>query len=73
MTQQDRRIYLIKELLKENSAYGNIAVPVSEAEQKRLLRALFNVRGASPVNDGFFENPGRIPQRGNFKERHYRL
>jgi len=55
MTQQDRRIYLINELLKENPSYGNIAVPEGEAEQKRLLRALFNVRDAQPASDGFLK------------------
>lgn len=53
MTQQERRTYLINELLKENAVCGNVAVPESEAEQKRLLRALFNVRGAQPASDGF--------------------
>lgn len=55
MTQQERRTYLINELLKENPAYGNVAVPEGETEQKRLLRALFNVRGAQPASDGFLE------------------
>lgn len=55
MTQQERRTYLINELLKENPAYGNVAVPEGEAEQKRLLRALFNVRGAQPASDGFLK------------------
>ena len=44
MTQNERRIYLIKELLSENSEYKNIEIPKSESEQKLLLRALFNVR-----------------------------
>ncbi len=55
MTQQERRVYLINELLKENTAYGNVSVPEGEAEQKRLLRALFNVRKAQPVSDGFLK------------------
>jgi len=55
MTQQERRTYLINELLKENTAYGNVSVPEGEAEQKRLLRALFNVRGAQPASDGFLK------------------
>lgn len=55
MTQQERRTYLINELLKENPAYGNVAAPEGEAEQKRLLRALFNVRVAQPASDGFLK------------------
>ena len=44
MTQAERRIYLISELKKENPQYADISVPNTAAEQKMLLRALFNVR-----------------------------
>ncbi len=53
MTQNERRIYLIKELLSENSEYRNIEIPKSESEQKLLLRALFNVR-APGIKDSEF-------------------
>ncbi len=55
MTQDERRIYLIRELLKENPQYNGITVPESNAEQKRLLRALFNVRMPMPVSNDFLE------------------
>lgn len=44
MTQQERRIYLISSLLKEQPLYSGTEIPGDEQEQKYLLRALFNVR-----------------------------
>ena len=37
MTQTDRRLYLIAELLKENPEYKNISIPKDEEEQKTNL------------------------------------
>ena len=53
MTQDDRRKYLIAELLKEQPEYSNISVPISKTEEKQLLRALFNVRLPLPIGDDF--------------------
>ncbi len=53
MTQDDRRKYLIAELLKEQPEYSNIPVPISKTEEKQLLRALFNVRLPLPAGDDF--------------------
>ena len=53
MTQDDRRKYLIAELLKEQPEYSNISVPISKTEEKQLLRALFNVRLPLPTGDDF--------------------
>lgn len=53
MTQDDRRKYLIAELLKEQPEYSNIIIPKDETEQKKLLRALFNVRMPLPISDDF--------------------
>jgi O-acetyl-ADP-ribose deacetylase (regulator of RNase III) len=44
MTQSERRIYLIKALLKEQPQYSNMQIPKEEQEQKNLLRSLFNIR-----------------------------
>lgn len=44
MNQEEKRIFLIKELLKEQPAYKGMEMPQTSLEQKRLLRALFNVR-----------------------------
>ena len=44
MHQGELREYLIRYLLDENKAYPNTPVPSGAAEQKRVLRALMNVR-----------------------------
>lgn len=44
MNQEEKRIFLIKELLKEQPEYKGMEIPQTFLEQKRLLRALFNVR-----------------------------
>ena len=53
MTQDEKREYLITELLKEQSAYEKNKIPTIETEQKKLLRSLFNIRMPLPVSDGF--------------------
>lgn len=53
MMQTERRIYLISELLKESPEYKNIKIPTDEAEQKKLLRSLFNIRMPKPVSNEF--------------------
>ena len=55
MTQTERRLFLIQELLKERPQYSKIEIPPSEQEQKVLLRALFNIRMPLPVNDEFLD------------------
>ena len=53
MTQAERRIYLIKELLNEQPQYRNMNIPENSEEQRRLLRSLMNVRLAAPITDEF--------------------
>lgn len=53
MTQQERRIYLIGELLKEQPKYRDIEIPQNEQDQKRLLRSLMNVRPPLSVGEDF--------------------
>lgn len=55
MTQSERRLYLITELKKENRQYGNLPVPSDTAEQKYLLRALFNARPPKAASDEFLK------------------
>lgn len=55
MTQAERRLFLIKELLKEQPRYSKMEIPPSEQEQKVLLRALFNIRMPLPANDKFLD------------------
>lgn len=44
MTQAEKRIYLIKQLLSEQPQYKEIPIPKNTSEQKRLLRSLINIR-----------------------------
>ena len=53
MTQQDKRLFLIKYLLNEQPQYRDMQIPKSEAEQKRLLRSLMNVRHPKAIDDNF--------------------
>ncbi|MCD7775366.1 MAG: protein-ADP-ribose hydrolase [Clostridiales bacterium] len=53
MTQSERRTYLISALLKEQPQYPETEIPKGEAEQKILLRSLFNIRMPIPVSGEF--------------------
>lgn len=53
MDQNERRIFLIKELLNESPEYSAAKIPADKGEQKRLLRSLMNVRMPAPVSGEF--------------------
>ena len=53
MTQDERRIFLIKRLLSEESRYRNLRIPTDETEQRTLLRSLMNVRPPRPIGEDF--------------------
>lgn len=53
MTQRERRLYLISELLKEQPGYKAMEIPEDEDGQKRLLRSLFNIRMPRPAGQEF--------------------
>ena len=53
MTQTERRIYLIRELLKEQAPFMEMKIPAKEQDQKRLLRSLFNIRRPCPARQEF--------------------
>lgn len=55
MTQEERRIYLIEELLREQPQYADMTIPTDEQEQKNLLRSLFNIRMPNPVSEAFLQ------------------
>lgn len=55
MTQEERRLYLIKELINENSNYSDIVIPKNEVEQKALLRGLLNVRMPNDISKEFLQ------------------
>ena len=52
-TQEERRIWLIRQLQKEMPQYWELAVPNGEEEQWRLLRSLFNIRPPYPASEEF--------------------
>ncbi|MDO5558970.1 MAG: protein-ADP-ribose hydrolase [Oscillospiraceae bacterium] len=54
MTNEEKRIFLIQELLSEQPKYSGIStIPTDTAEQKKMLRSLLNVRLPITVNDEF--------------------
>ncbi len=55
MTQAEKRLYLIKYLISEDSRYGEIQIPEGATEQKRLLRALFNIRMPGKTSPEFLK------------------
>ena len=55
MTHEEQRIYLIQELLAEESGYKNISIPADEQEQKDLLRSLMNVRWPGEADSAFLQ------------------
>lgn len=55
MTQTERRLYLIRELLREQPEYGALEIPQGEEEQRRLLRSLFNIRMPALASPAFLE------------------
>ena len=54
-TQSRRRRWLIDALLAEREEYAGIDVPEETEGQRRLLRALFNVRPPEPVSEEFLQ------------------
>ena len=54
MTQEERRVFLINYLLKENPDCSTVQMPDDENGQKRLLRSLMNVRPPRHTSEEFF-------------------
>lgn len=57
MNQNERRIFLIQELLneRENENYGTMSIPREREDQKMLLRGLMNVRVPKKINPRFLQ------------------
>ena len=53
VTQDERRLWLIRSLLAEHEQYAQVRIPDSADDQRALLRALLNVRPPQPVGDDF--------------------
>lgn len=55
MTQEERMVYLIQELINENQELTSIDLPAADHEKKRLLRSLMNIRAPQPASKRFLE------------------
>ena len=55
MTQEERRITLIRALLREEPRYAGLEIPAGEREQRDLLRGLMNVRMPKPISRDFLQ------------------
>lgn len=55
MTQEERREYLIKYLLKEEIRFGRHKIPADKQGQEELLRSLMNVRPPKPIREEFLK------------------
>ena len=53
MRQAERRMFLIKSLLREQSQYHSIQIPRDADQQKQLLRSLLNVRRPGAISSDF--------------------
>lgn len=55
MTHEEKRVWLIRELLSERVEYRRYGIPDNEQEQKNLLRSLMNVRKPGTISDEFLQ------------------
>ena len=53
MTQAQRRLFLIRSLLKEKPEYRNIDIPAELDSQRQLLRGLMNIRAPQNTDEVF--------------------
>ncbi len=53
MNQSEKRRFLIQQLLAEQPRYRDMEIPSNEAEQRQLLRSLFNVRMPGGIGGDF--------------------
>lgn len=65
MNQTERRKYLIRRLLDEDTRYRSMDIPVEEQEQKRVLRSLFNIRMPGKVSEDFLKVQDEYLQAAN--------
>ena len=65
MTQNERRVFLIEYLLKENPGYRDVRVPDDEQERKNLLRSLMNVRPPAHTSEEFLRVQDEYLQEAN--------
>ena len=55
MNQSERRMFLIRSLLKEKTEYRNIEIPAEAESQRQLLRGLMNIRAPRRADEAFLK------------------
>ena len=55
MNLTEQRLFLLDFLVQEDPSFRNVAIPSDAREQRRLLRALLNVREPRPVSANFLQ------------------
>ena len=55
MNQAQRRLFLIRSLLKEKTEYRDVAIPAEPESQRQLLRGLMNIRAPQSANEDFLK------------------
>mgnify|MGYP005755825579 FL=1 len=55
MTQSEKRMFLIRELLAENPEYSSVPIPEDSENQKLLLRGLMNIRPPKNIHAEFLK------------------
>lgn len=63
MTQEERLLYLIKFLIKENDELKSLDIPTEDTSRKRLLRSLMNVRPPKSATKDFLKVQDEYLQR----------
>lgn len=55
MSQKERRLFLIDRLISEDESYRGLRIPSDEDGQRKLLRALMNIRPPKPACQEFLD------------------
>ena len=55
MNQSEKRLFLIRSLLKENPAYRDLGIPTDTNSQRQLLRRLMNLRAPQHADADFLQ------------------
>ena len=55
MNQSEKRLFLIRSLLKENPEYRDLSIPAEPESQRQLLRGLMNIRAPQRADADFLQ------------------
>ena len=55
MNQSEKRLFLIRSLLKENPEYRDLSIPAEPENQRQLLRGLMNIRAPQHADADFLQ------------------